>query len=452
MERDSKQLDYKGLLLKAEKMGAQEAEIFYEDAHSNEITVYEREVESLTSSRPRGIGIRLFKDERMGFAYTSDLTKEGLELALSKALENAFVVEKNQLKALPPLYREYPEMDFYNPLLEKERMEDKISHLLELEEMALSYDKRVDSAPEIGYSDVMSQIMLYNSKGLELSFKRNLCYSYLVVLAKEGEDVQTGVALTHGRSLKELDSKKTATTACQEALILLGAGQIPSQKAPIIFKPEVGARILDLLGDALTAEAVQKKRSLFATKLGEEVASPLVTLIDDGLLKEGLASQPFDGEGVPSNKTQVIYRGVLETYLYDTYTARKGKAKSTGNAVRSSYKGIPGVAPTNFYLAPGVISQEDLIGGVEKGLYVLDISGLHSGANPISGDFSIGANGRWIERGEFKESVREVTIAGNLIDLLKNIQVVASDLTFNPLAGSAGAPTFLVDSLSIGGS
>lgn len=446
------QIDFKVLIEKAERMGAEEAEIFYEDVHRNEITVYEGEVESLVSSRPRGLGIRLFKDERMGFAYTSDFTSEGLDVTLTKALENALVVEKNSLKALPPLYKEYPEMDFYNPLLAEERVEEKIHHLLDLERRALRYHEKIDSAPEIGYSDAMSQIILYNSRGLELSFKRNLCYSYLVVLAREGEDVQSGVALTHGRSLKELDIEKTVTTACDEALILLGAGQISTQRAPIIFKPEVGARILDLLADALTGEAVQKKRSLFANKLGEEVASPLVTLIDDGLLKEGLASQPFDGEGVPSSRTKVIHRGVLETYLYDTYTARRDEVQSTGNAVRSSYKDIPGVAPTNFFLAPGTISQEELIRGVTKGLYVQDISGLHSGANPISGDFSIGASGRFIERGEFRESVREVTIAGNFIDLLKNIQAVASDLTFNPLAGSAGAPTFLVDSLSIGGS
>lgn len=450
--RDKMQIDFKGLLLRAEKMGAQETELFFEDLQSSEIKVYEREVESLVSSRPRGLGVRIFKDDQMGFAYTSDLTQEGLRLALEKALENAMVVQKNSLKSLPPLYHEYPTMDFYNPLLAKERVEDKIEHLLKLEEMALSYEERIVKAPEVGYSDGMSHVMLYNSRGLELSFKRNLCYSYIVVLAREGEDVQTGVALTHGRSLHELDIEKTVREACQEALALLGARQVPSQKAPILFKPEVGASIIDLLGDALTAEAVQKKRSLFAGKLGQEVASPLVNLIDDGLLKEGLASQPFDGEGVPSQTTQVIREGLLETYLYDTYTSRKEERESTGNAVRSSYKGIPGVSPTNLFLSPGKKSQKELLSSVENGLYVQELSGLHSGANPISGDFSVGASGRWIHQGEFGESVREVTIAGNLMDLLKGIVAVASDLTFNPMVGSAGAPTFLVDSLSIGGS
>lgn len=435
----------------AQEKGAQETEIFYEDVKSSEIKVYQGEVESLISSHPRGMGIRLFKEGRMGFAYTSDFTPSSQCQAVEQALENAQVVQKNPLKALPPLYETYPEMDFYNPLLEKEKVSRKVDFLLELEEQALGYEERIHSAPEVGFRDANRRVILVNSRGLNLEFKRSLCYAYLVVLAREGEDVQTGVAITHGRALLDLELGKTVETACDEALILLGAGQIPSQRAPVIFKPEVGAQILDVIGDALTAEAIQKKRSPFAQKLGEVVASPQVTLVDDGLLPQGLASQPFDGEGVPSSKTRVIQEGVLSTYLYDSYTARKDGVQSTGNAVRSSYKGFPGVAPTNFFLAPGKMSRKDLLAGVEKGFYVLDVSGLHSGTNSISGDFSMGASGRWIKDGRFRESVREVTIAGNLMDFLLHIQGVAWDLTFNPLAGSAGAPTFLVENLSIGG-
>lgn len=445
------ELDFHGLISLAQKGGAQEVEVFYEDEKTNYIEVYQQEVETLISSHPRGIGIRLFKDGRMGFAYTSNFSQEGQRLVVQKALENAMVVSKNPLKSLPSLYEDYPKMDFYNPHLGQEPVEKKIELLLFLEEEALKYHKRIHSIPELGYQDFQSRVILVNSKGLHQKFKRSICYAYLVVLAREGDDVQTGIGLTHGRSLSLLDPVTTVRKACEEALILLGAKSVPSKKAPVVFKPEEGASILDIIGDVLTGEAVQKRRSLFAHQLGERVASPMVTLVDDGLLPEGLASQPFDGEGVPSSRTTVIEEGILKTYLYDTYTSRKDKTHSTGNAVRSSYQSLPGVAPTNFFLAPGTISQEELLGGVENGFYVMNLRGLNSGINAISGDFSLGASGRWIRKGEFQESVKDVTIAGNLSHLLNQITGVASDLTFNPLSGTAGAPTMVVDSLSISG-
>ncbi len=446
------EIDFQELMEKAREMGSQEIEFFCEDSRSNDLKVYQGEVESLVSSQSCGVGIRAFRDHRMGFSYTSDFSREGLLKALKLALDNARVAEQNELKALPHKADQYPELDFYNPQLEKEEVERKIELLLELEKKALQYDSRIRSAPEVIYRDGTNRIMLVNSRGLELEFKRNLCYALIYVLAEEEGDVQTGLSLTHGRSLEELNIEETAAEASQEALVLLGASQIPSQEAVVVFKPEIGARFLSLIGDALTAEAVQKKRSLFAGKMGEEVASSQVELIDDGLLEKGLASMPFDGEGVPSTRTEVISSGRLNTYLYDTYTARKEGKESTGNAVRSSYKSFPQLSTTNLYLGPGDCSSEELIGNLDYGFYVMDVSGLHSGANPISGDFSVGASGRMIRDGSFQESVREVTIAGNFIDFLKNIDVIADDLTFNPLAGACGSPTFLVSSLAISGS
>jgi PmbA protein len=209
---------------------------------------------------------------------------------------------------------------------------------------------------------------------------------------------------------------------------------------------------MSVLAQALTAEAVQKGRSLFAEKIDERVAAENVNIIDDGTLEEGLATAPFDSEGVACQRTEVIKDGVLKSFLYDTYTANKDNRKSTGNASRGGYRGIPVVSSTNFYLAAGDTAKEDIIAGIDDGFYVHKVSGLVTGgADPISGDFSVGATGQWIENGEIKGAVREVTIAGNLIDFLENIVELGDDLKFNPAVGSYASPTFKVEELAISG-
>ena len=208
-----------------------------------------------------------------------------------------------------------------------------------------------------------------------------------------------------------------------------------------------------VLSKALTAEAVQKGRSLFADKLDKRVAASHVSIIDDGTLEDGLATAPFDSEGVPCKSTDVIKDGVLTNYLYDVYTSNKDGVESTGNADRGSYRGIPSVSPSNFYLSPGTKKPKEIIGEVENGFYVHKVSGLVTGgANPISGDFSVGATGQWIENGEVKQAVSEITIAGNLIDFLKDIDQIGNDLKFNPMIGSFASPTFKVKKLAISGS
>ncbi|WP_408954984.1 TldD/PmbA family protein [Natroniella sp. ANB-PHB2] len=446
-------LDLKELITKAQKFGAEDVELYYETSTTNDLEVYQGEVESLEAAHAKGLGIRIFVDNKMGFAYTANFNQDSLEEVIKEAIANAEVATEDHYRTLPKGDYQYQGLDIYDPALEKSEIEDKIALILEMEEAALNYSEQIDAVLSANYGDYITEVTIANSNGLHESYKTNDCYAYLYVKASQEDDQQTGIALSYGRSLSELTPIVTGEEAAQNAIELLGAKQVESQKAPVVFTSKVGSMFMYVLSQALTAEAVQKGRSLFADKLDQLVAAENVNIIDNGLLEEGLATAPFDSEGVPSTPTDIIKDGVLTNYLYDTYTANKDGVKSTGNAERGSYRGIPGVSPSNFYLAPGDQDPADIIAGVDNGFYVHKVSGLVTGgANPISGDFSVGATGQWIEDGEIKGAVSEITIAGNLIDFLKDIDQLGNDLKFNPLIGSFATPTFRVKELAISGS
>lgn len=446
-------LDLKQIIAQGEELGVDDIELFYEESSENNIKIYEGEVESLKSANAKGLGIRVFIDEKMGFAYTSNFSEEEIEKTLQEAIANAEVASIDEYRTLPETVEKVEKLDLYSDDLAAAELEDKIQLALDLESAALEYDERVDSVDTVGYGDSEIEVRIVNSKGFDESYRQNQCYAYSYVIAREDEDTETGMAITYGDSVTELTPQKTGKEAAENAVALLGGQPVESQKAPVVFPPEVGSMFMYVLSQALTAEAVQKGKSVFAQKVGEEVASKEVNIIDNGLLEEGLATAPFDGEGVPATKTEIIKDGKLQTFLYDTYTANKAETESTGNASRGSYRGIPGVSPSNFYLANGDKSAEEVLSSVDNGFYVMKVSGLVTGgANPISGDFSVGATGRWIEDGKLTKPVREITIAGNLIDFLQDIDLIGDNLKFNPMIGSYATPTFRVKSLAISGS
>ncbi|MFO7820397.1 MAG: TldD/PmbA family protein [Halanaerobacter sp.] len=446
------QLDLNSYLKQAQNLGAQDVELYYQYSESNSIKVYQGQVDSLESATAKGLGVRVFLDEKMGFAYTSDFREEALKEVIKEAVANAEVATADKNRTLPQGSYDYPELDIYNSNFAARTIEEKIDIALKMEEEALEYDDRIKSVVNVNYGDSIYRVKILNSNGLEESYQSNSCYAYLSVIASQNEEDQTGFDVSYGRDLADLTPHKTAHAAAQNAIELLGGKAVESQQAPVVFTPKIGSMFMSVLAQALTAEAVQKGRSLFAGKLGEEVAAEDVTIIDDGTLEEGLATAPFDSEGVVAQRTAVIKEGRLRDYLYDSYTANKDDRESTGNASRGSYRGIPGVSSTNFYLEAGEKEPEEIIAGVENGFYVQKVSGLVTGgANPISGEYSVGASGQWIEDGEIKGAVREVTIAGNLIDFLENIVEIGSDLKFNPALGSFASPTFKVEGIAISG-
>ena len=445
-------LDLDKWLAKAQELGAEDVELYYQYSESNSIEVYEQEVDSLESATAKGLGVRVFVDHKMGFAYTSDFREEALLEVIKEAVANAEVATADENRTLPQKEYDYPDLDIYNPNFAERTIEEKIDILYQMEEEALNYDDQIKSVVNANYGDSIYKITIVNSEGLKESYQSNSCYAYISVIASNGEENQTGFAVSYGRDLDKLTPQDTAKEASQNAIKLLGGTAVESQHAPVVFTPEIGSMFMYVLSQALTAEAVQKGRSLFADKLGDQVAAKDVNIIDDGTLEEGLDTAPFDSEGVACQETEVIKDGVLKSYLYDTYTANKEGRDSTGNASRGGYRGIPGVSSTNFYLVPGDKSKEEIIADIDSGFYVQKVSGLVTGgANPISGDFSVGATGQWIEDGEIKGAVREITIAGNLIEFLENIVELGTDLKFNPAIGSFASPTFKVKELAISG-
>ncbi len=437
---------------RALKLGAGEAELYLEHRRETSLKVYRGEVEELSAAAGRGAGMRVFRDHRLGFAYTTDLSEAGLERLVKEAVENAAFSAPDEHQGLPDP-AEFSPLDCYDASLDGASVEDKVGLAVAAERLALERDGRVRSVRTLRYTDRALDVELATSRGFRGQYRANGCFMLLQAQAESAGDVQTGFAFVYGRSLAALDPERLAAEAVDHAVSLLGARQAPGRTVPVVFEAHAGAMLAGiLLSQALSADAVQKNRSLFCGREDSRVASELVTVVDDGRLPQGLASAPFDGEGTPTGRSVLIDGGVLKGFLHDSYTARKAGRRSTGNAARESFRAVPAVLPTNLFVAPGDSDPEEIVGEVRDGLYAMDLSGLGTGgANPISGHLSLGVNGRWIRGGKLAEPVREMTVAGHLLDLLRDIDAVGSDLRFVPVWGFAGAPTFRVARLAVGG-
>jgi len=428
------------------KLGGEEAEAFYTETHDLTVEVVRQEIETMKVAVGRGIGLRAFVDSRMGFSYTVRLDQQGLEEAAQKALANARLSSPDRYWQLPAPAGQYPEVKTYDPQIEKVPLEDKVELAKEMERAALACDPRVRVAEGSAYQDSAYQVVLANSRGITAAYRGAYCGCYAMIAAQEDGDTQGGFEMSYSLHF-DLDPQKVGQKAAFKAVRMLKARPAASKKAPVVLDPYVAVSFLGVLSAAFSAEAVQKKSSLLAGKEGRQVASPLVTLVDDGALPEGLASAPFDGEGVPTGRHVLLDKGVVQGFLYNSYTAAKAGTASTGNAKRAEYTSTPEVGTTNFFLQAGDISQQELLGSVADGFYVTEIMGIHN-ANPISGDFSVGAAGLWIDHGELAYPVRGVAIAGNILELFNSVDAVADDLTF--FAGR-GAPTVKIAQMSISG-
>ncbi|MFN2557806.1 MAG: TldD/PmbA family protein [Nitriliruptorales bacterium] len=410
------------------------------------------EVDALSSAETRGVGVRLIAEGRQGYASTAVVTESGLDGALSEARSNARVATPDPANELPEPEEPSDVGDLVHPGVLDTPVEEKIALAVELEAVALRMDPRVRGVRLSKYGDTFQEGALASTKSLALTVARTDAWAYIRPLASEGDETQTGLGLTVGRAPNELDIEGAGREGAERALRLLGATKPESRRVPVVFDPSATASFLSVLASALSAEAVLKGRSLLAGRVGEEVAAD-VTLLDDGLLPDGLATAPWDGEGVPQQKTCLIERGVLRSFLHNTWTAGRfaDEVTSTGNAARSSFRASPGVAPTNLYLAPGTQAASDLLVQAGEAFYVQDVAGLHSGANPVSGDFSVGVTGLAVRGGELSEPFREATVASTILDVLRSIVAVGSDLRFYPFGGAVGGSTLLVSDMAVSG-
>jgi PmbA protein len=432
----------------AERLGAYTAEAYILDARSLLVEVLNQEVETLKQANDTGVGIRVIAaDGRMGFAYSTSVDNASLREVAGQAIANSHNSVADKFNVLPPPLPALPLPKLVDPAIARTPVETKIGLAKAVETAARAADSRVRRTERCAYEDAEYGVALANSHGLVAHYRSGYCGLFGVMLAEEDGDVQSGMGLTYTRDFAGLDPQAVGREAADDACRVLGAKRIETTRAALVLSPYIASSFLGVLLPALSADAVLKGRSLFKDKLGAKVASPLFTLVDDGRLEGGIAAAPVDGEGVPTKRNELIAGGVLGGYLHNTYTAGRAGTVSTGNGVRHSFKGLPEAGSTNVFVAAGATDSQKLIAGVKNGFYVTSVMGMHT-ANPISGDFSVGAAGIWIENGEFTRPVRGVAIAGNILELLAGVDAVGDDLRF---FGPHGAPTLRIGQITVSG-
>lgn len=430
--------------------GADDAEAWAEHGVEREIRVYEGAVESLTDAASHGLGIRSFNGGRWGYAYGTDLTDGGLKSLAQAAAGAAAVADPDEHAGLPDAFGAADVGSLSSPALADWDTARKIDLALAIERAARSREG-VSQVEETMYADASGRVAVANSRGFNAAFESTIAYAWSSAFAGEGSDLMTGLGVGMGREPGAIDPEAVGTEAADRALSLAGARQPEGRRCPVVLDPFVAASFAGFIGGMLSADAVQRGRSLFADKEGEEIAGTGFVLADDGTHPEGPSTAPFDGEGSPRRRTPLIDGGKLLTFLYDVRTARKGGRETTGNAGRGSYRTPPSVSTTNLVLEAGDATMAELIARAGDGLYVASVAGLHSGVNPVSGTFSVGATGRLIENGELGRPVREITIASDLVSMLKAVQAVGGPGRWVPFGGSVRSAPVLIAEMQVSG-
>jgi PmbA protein len=442
--------------------GATDAEAYASEDAGREVRAHAVEIESLTAATQRGIGVRAWIGHQVGYAFGTDLSEAGIAAISARAAEAARIADEDEFTGPAELpVRHMPDMgekvapeplELSDPSV-SEWPADRVADLtLAIERAALDADQRVAAVEQAVYADSTERVALVSSTGIEGEFERSSCYGYVQVLAEGDDGRETGLGFDLGRGPREIDPAAIGREGAERATAMIGARKPESRSCPVVLDPTVAASFIGLIGGGLSAGAVQRGRSPFADRLGAEIAGEALVLHDDGLDPEGSASSPFDGEGVPCRRTALIEGGTLHTYLYDTYTARRGGASTTGNAGRGGYRSQPSVSTSNLVVAAGTLDFEGLLSEAGEGVLITDVAGLHSGVNPVSGDFSVGASGRAIRGGELAEPLREFTIASDLVSMLAAVRAAGADARWVPFGGSVSTPSLLIEAMTVAGS
>jgi len=437
---------------KGREKGLNDMEVYYSAGSSLTLKVFQKELETYNLSESEGLSLRGVYKGKMGYSYTEKVDETSIDQLVRDVLENAVIIDSDDEEFIFEGSKEYIKVDSFNPALSNVSEEKKIEFVKSLEEEAFKLDKRIESVEVCVYGDGYGEIIMSNTKGLFLQDKSNIAYTYIVVVAKEGEDIKTGMAYRTGNDFNKFNARDIAKEAVDEALALLGAKSVKSGDYNVIIRNSAAADLLEAFTGIFSAEAVQKNLSLLKGKLNEKIASDKFTLIDDPYMESGLASKSFDGEGVACKYKKVVDKGVLKTYFHNLKTAKKDGVETTGNASKGSYKSSLGISPSNFYVEKGERRLNEKITDINKGILITELQGLHSGLNTVSGDFSLAALGFLIENGKISRPVEQITVAGNYFEMLKNIEETGSDLKFGLPGGSyIGSPSLKIKKLSIAG-
>ncbi len=423
-------------------------EIFLGVTRSLVIEAKEQKVESLVRAENSGIALRLFSRDRMGFSYATDLRPQSLKTMVERALASAGEVSPdNLLELTPPDPLNLPVLDIVDPQIREIPESEKIVRTLALENSAMSFDRRIHRVRNAEYEESWEEVFLRNSLGLDLHGESTVFSMSLLAIAEEGKDAQSGFEFDFGYNYDKLNPEEIGASASAKAVRMLGARPVSTGRYPVVLQPDVSARLVSVLAPAFSGEAVDKGRSWMKDKLGEKVFSDSVNIRDSGLLVKGVDAFPFDGEGTPSRETVLVESGRIMGFLFDRYYAKKMGCSSTGNCFRESINEPPRVGSRNFYLEPGKGTTQELANRISSGLLVEDLMGVHT-ADPITGEFSVGCSGIWVEKGGYSHPVMGMAMAGRLEDFFQRIEEVAGDLRF---IGAFGSPGILAGGIELSG-
>jgi PmbA protein len=431
------------------KSGADEADVFVQSGRESEVSTRMSRIENIKQATSEGYGVRVFKGGRLGFCFSSDFTGSSMKDTAARVATLAQETSIDEFNGLPESVDEQPGLDLkiHDPEIEKIPVDNKIDACMTMEQAMMNYDERVVNSEGAGFYDGETITAIASSRGLSKSFKSSYCYMICKPVAAEDGKMQAGWWFSFKRFYADLEiPENVGKIAAERAVRMLGARKPPSAKIPVVFDNITGTSILGCILSAVNGDAVYKNATYLAGKLGQEIASPLVSVVDDGVMRRGLASAPFDGEGLSTLRREIISSGALRSYMYDTYTARKAGTVTTANAQRDQAS-LPSIGPFNFHMKAGISEFEEIIRSVRSGLYLTGLMGF--GANPVTGDYSLGASGIWIENGELAYPVEGITVAANMLDMLKNIDMVGNDLQFT---GPVSCPTFRVSEMTVSGS
>jgi PmbA protein len=438
-----------GVIDRAKKAGATAADVMLREDDTFSVTVRMGQVETLKEAISRGLMLRVFVGKRTATSHTSDLSAAVVDRLVDETVEMARLTSEDESGGLPEeaiARSSFPDLNLLDRSWESLTPAQRIDLALRAESAALSTDKAITNSEGASFEYARSRVALANTLGFNGTYEGTGAGLFCVPIAQSKDGMQRDHWMSAARHRNQMDSPENiGKIAAERAVRRLGARKISTRQVPVVFDPLSSRSLVNHLFDAVSGSSIYRRSSFLVDQIGESVAASNVTVVDDALIPAGLGSSPFDDEGVPTRTTPIIENGVLKNYLHTAYTARKLSSKATGNGSRAA-SGVVTIGPTNFYLRAGAHSPEEIIASIKQGLYVVELIGF--GVNTVTGDYSRGAVGLWIENGKFVHAVQEVTIAGNLRDMLRNIEMIGNDVIF---AGPVAAPTLKIGNMVISG-
>jgi len=434
------------VLTLAIKKGADEAEVYIKSSKKLSIEVKDKKIDALESSFSFGYSLRVIKEKSLGFSYSTD--RSNIHSVVDNAVEAARWADKDEYLELPAACHS-KSVDIFDPAISAIEEDEATKKVCILENASYEVDKRIKKIRKALGIFSSADVVIVNSKGINTQYSSTTCIAQIMAVAENGTESQMGWDFEGSRFLNQVSFEEVGRNAARFAVQLLGSRRIHTVKTHIILDKAVAADFMEIFASSLSSENVQKGKSLLSGKMSKKVMSPKINIIDNGLLSGKLGSKPVDDEGVASEEKILIKEGILQGYLYNTYTAKKDRVSSTGNAIRNRFSGLPYVGISNLYMEAvsksNVLTFNELFKAADKGLYITGAMGIHT-VNPVSGEFSIGVSGLWIENGKIEFPVKEAVISGNLLSLFEKIEAVGDDFRFY---GNIGVPSLLFGPIEI---